>query len=56
MEAARSRLRIPAKANTIPEGSRTGFRASPEHQSERSDAGLLIVREVFGLGQGIEGG
>ena len=37
------------KANSIPEGSRTGFRAGPEQQSERSDAGLLIVQEVFGL-------
>src|SRR5450759_3445347 len=43
------RMRIPAKANSIPEGSRTGFRASPEQQSERSDAGFLIVQEVFGL-------
>ena len=42
-------LRIPAKANSIPEGSRTGFRAGPEQQSERSDAGFLIVQEVFGL-------
>ena len=43
------RVRIPAKANSIPEGSRTGFRAGPEQQSERSDAGFLIVQEVFGL-------
>src|SRR5260370_12153800 len=43
------RMRIPAKANSIPEGSRTGFRAGPEQQSERSDAGFLIVQEVFGL-------
>jgi len=42
-------MRIPAKANSIPEGSRTGFRAGPEQQSERSDAGFLIVQEVFGL-------
>jgi hypothetical protein len=42
-------VRIPAKANSIPEGSRTGFRAGPEQQSERSDAGFLIVQEVFGL-------
>jgi hypothetical protein len=42
-------LRIPAKPNSIPEGSRTGFRAGPEQQSERSDAGLLILQEVFGL-------
>jgi len=44
-----AKLRIPAKANSIPEGSRTGFRAGPEQQSERSDAGFLIVQEVFGL-------
>jgi hypothetical protein len=37
------------KSNTIPEGSRTGFRADSEHQPERSDAGFLIVRKVFGL-------
>src|SRR5260370_38739285 len=43
------RMRIPAKPNSIPEGSRTGFRADPEQPSERSDAGLLIVQEVFGL-------
>jgi hypothetical protein len=42
-------MRIPAKANSIPEGIRTGFRAGPEQQSERSDAGFLIVQEVFGL-------
>src|ERR1035441_7987978 len=35
------RLRIPAKPNSIP--------GRPEHPSERSDAGLLIVREVSGL-------
>jgi hypothetical protein len=37
------------KSNTIPEGSRTAFRDDSEHHSERSDAGFLIVREVFGL-------
>ena len=47
-----ARVRIPAKANSIPEGSRTGFRAEGEHQSERSDAGFLIVQEVFGLVKG----
>jgi hypothetical protein len=46
---AKVRLGIPAKSNSIPEGSRTGFRADPEHPSERSDAGILIVKEVFGL-------
>src|SRR4029453_12460931 len=45
----RTSVRIPAKANSVPEGSRTGFRAGPEQQSERSDAGFLIVQEVFGL-------
>jgi hypothetical protein len=43
----RKTLRIPAKANSIPEGSRTGFRAGPEQQSERSDAGFLIVMLVL---------
>ena len=36
---------IPAKLNSIPEGSRTPFRAEAEHH--RSDAGFLIVGEVF---------
>jgi hypothetical protein len=42
-------LRIPLKANAFPEGSRTGFRDDSEHRSERSDAGLSIVQEVFGF-------
>ncbi len=36
-------LAIPAKPNTVPKGRRTGFRAESEQQSERSDAGVLIV-------------
>src|SRR5450759_2257349 len=35
------------KPNSIP--------GHPEHRSERSDAGLLIVREVFGLVKRTEG-
>jgi transposase len=42
-------LRIPLKANAFPEGSRAGFRDDSEHRSERSDAGLSIVQEVFGF-------
>lgn len=42
-------VRIPLKANAFPEGSRTGFRDDSEHRSERSDAGLSIVQEVFGF-------
>ena len=37
-------LRIPGKANADPKASRTAFRDNPEHDSERSDAGLPIVR------------
>ena len=37
------------KANIIPEASRTAFRDDSEHARERSDAGFLIEREVFGL-------
>lgn len=36
-------LRIPGKANADPKASRTAFRDNPEHDSERSDAGLPIV-------------
>jgi hypothetical protein len=36
-------LGIPVKANAIPEGSRTAFRSEGEQQSERSDAGMVIV-------------
>ena len=52
-----SQLRIPAEANSIPEGSRTPFRDDAEQHSGMkantirsvSDAGFLIVWEVFGL-------
>jgi RNA-directed DNA polymerase len=43
------KVRIPLKANAFPEGSRTGFRDDSEPRSERSDAGLSIVQEVFGF-------
>jgi hypothetical protein len=33
----------------IPKGTRTAFRAEGEQFSERSDAGILIVQEVFGF-------
>jgi hypothetical protein len=33
----------------IPEGTRTAFRAEGEQFSERSDAGISIVQEVFGF-------
>jgi hypothetical protein len=36
-------LGIPVKANAVPEGSRTAFRSEGEQQSERSDAGMVIV-------------
>jgi hypothetical protein len=42
-------LRIPAKLNAIPVGSRTAFRSEGEHPSERSDAGTTIVQKVFGF-------
>jgi hypothetical protein len=42
-------LRIPAKPNAYSEGNRTAFRDEPEHPSERSDAGISIVQEVFGF-------
>ena len=52
---SRSRLRnemgIPVKVNMIPEGSRTAFRSEDEQQSERSDAGVLIVKESVRNGQ-----
>ena len=44
------------KSNTIPEGSRTAFWYDSERYSERSDAGFLIVREVFGLSKENEAG
>jgi hypothetical protein len=33
----------------IPKGTRTAFRAEGEQYSERSDAGISIVEEVFGF-------
>jgi len=33
----------------IPKGTRTAFRAEGEQLSERSDAGISIVEQVFGL-------
>jgi hypothetical protein len=33
----------------IPKGTRTAFRAEGEQWSERSDAGISIVQEVFGF-------
>jgi hypothetical protein len=42
-------VRIPAKVNAIPVGSRTAFRSEGEHPSERSDAGPTIVQKVFGF-------
>src|SRR5260370_30254585 len=33
----------------IPKGTRTAFRAEGEQCSERSDAGISIVQEVFGF-------
>jgi hypothetical protein len=33
----------------IPKGTRTAFRAEGERLSERSDAGISIVQEVFGF-------
>jgi len=37
------------KSNSIPEARRTRFRAEVEQQSERSDAGVLIVEQVLGF-------
>ena len=36
-------LAIPTKPNSNPKARRTGFRREAEQQSERSDAGVLIV-------------
>ena len=45
---------IPVKVNVDSvEGSRTAFRSQGEQQSERSDAGVKIVPEVFGFVNGI---
>jgi hypothetical protein len=40
---------IPVKTNNIPEGSRTGIPVWSRTSSERSDAGLRIVIDVFGI-------
>jgi hypothetical protein len=40
-------VRIPTKTNAIPKGTRTAFRADGEQFSERSDAGISIVEQVF---------
>jgi len=37
------------RRTAIPEGTRTAIRAEGEQISERSDAGNLIVQEVFGF-------
>jgi hypothetical protein len=36
-------MAIPTKPNSNPKARRTGFRREAEQQSERSDAGVLIV-------------
>jgi hypothetical protein len=43
----KSLVGIPAKLNSIPKRNRTPFRVEGEHRRSESDAGLLIVREVF---------
>jgi hypothetical protein len=43
LEIKQDPLGIPVKANMIPEGRRTPFRSEGEQQSERSDAGMVIV-------------
>jgi hypothetical protein len=40
---AEALLGIPVKVNAVPEGFRTAFRSEGEQQSERSDAGMVIV-------------
>jgi hypothetical protein len=42
-------LGIPVKLNRIPDGNRTAFRSEGEQQSERSDAGVMIVPDGFGF-------
>jgi hypothetical protein len=37
------KVAIPTKPNSNPKARRTGFRREAEQQSERSDAGVLIV-------------
>ena len=41
--AVRARVGIPVKVNNDSGGSRTAFRSEGEQQSERSDAGMVIV-------------
>jgi hypothetical protein len=40
---------IPVKANTDSGGKPNGIPEETEQQSERSDAGDMIVKEVFGI-------
>jgi hypothetical protein len=42
-------LRIPAKPNADSEEKPNAFRDEPEQPSERSDAGISILQEVFGF-------
>ena len=42
-------MRIPAKANTDSEGNANGIPGRRRTVSERSDAGISIVQEVFGF-------
>jgi hypothetical protein len=42
-----TKVRIPAKVNANPKGTRTTFRAEGEQFWERRDAGISIVQEVF---------
>ena len=42
-------LRIPTKANTDSEGNANGIPGRRRTVSERSDAGISIVQEVFGF-------
>jgi hypothetical protein len=42
-------VRIPMKVNADSEGNANAFRAEGEQLSERSDAGSLIVEEVFAI-------
>jgi hypothetical protein len=40
---------IPVKVNADSGASRTAFQSEGEQPSERSDAGVMIVQEVFGF-------
>jgi hypothetical protein len=42
-------VRIPAKPYADSGRGGTAFRDEPEHQSERSEAGISIVQGVFGF-------